>query len=176
MRRWTTEMLPALVRDGLQATLGVTNRAADAAVEGAVRSVHEVPRLLSALRTGQLDLARVEAVLRGTEDVDGTATRVVVDTLLDKLDADGVTSPWEGPSPRAWRQRIATAVVKVDPEVARARTQRAVRARCVRTWSNNDGTATFQATGRAEDIVTAGARICTRRTASGAHASTRTGL
>lgn len=147
-------MLPDLVRDELQATLGITSRAADTAVEGAVRSVTEVPRLLTALRDGQLDLARVEAVLRGTQDMDRTATRAVVDTLLDKLDADGVTSPWEGPSPRAWRQRITTAAVKVEPELARARTERAVRARCVRTWSNDDGTATFQATGPAEDIVT----------------------
>jgi hypothetical protein len=130
------EVVADAVLAEVQGALGVGAWWAGRLIEAATRlsTVHSAT--LAAVEAGRLDLARARQLAAATEWLpEGKARRVEAEVLAGAGDA-----PWAGPSPRAWRDRLARAVVRVAPEEARRRRERAVRARAVWTWMVGDGT------------------------------------
>jgi hypothetical protein len=113
------------------------------------------PGSLAALRAGRLDLTRVRALVDATDVLDVARARAVERAVL----AGCGDAPWAGPSPRAWRECLARAVVATDPTSARRRRERALATREVRSWPEGDGLAALLVRADAEDVAVADAVI-----------------
>ena len=85
----------------------------------------------------------------GTEVLPDHLARQVEDQLLGAAR----DAPWDGLSPRAWRKRIDRAVVRVDIEAARKRSEQAYEERNVRSMPSIGGMADLHVSARAEDVA-----------------------
>jgi hypothetical protein len=145
------EVVRTAIANEVQVVLGLSEWSARELVDLADRLTRVLPETLDALEDCRLDLPRVKVLVRATEDLSDELARAVQDLLLPGAGE----APWEGPSPRAWRQRVDRAVVRVDAEAARMRRERAVRDRLVRSWLSGDGGAELLIATSAEDIAMA---------------------
>jgi Domain of unknown function (DUF222) len=91
---------------GLAAVLGVSEFQAARLSTFADRLDRALPDTYAALAAGRLDLDRARALAEATLDCLLDEAREVEQTLLERAG----DSPWDGPSPRAWRARIGRAV------------------------------------------------------------------
>ena len=151
------ELTHSTVIHEVMVTLGIAKPAAERLVELATRLVSVLPDTLAALEAGRIDLPRAEVLAEETALLDAAGARAVQALVLAKVaDADG---PWQGLSPRQWRNQIQRAVVQVDIDAARRRREAAIRDREVRAWPRGDGTGVLQIIGRDTDIAFADAVI-----------------
>src|SRR3954447_22499226 len=124
-------------------TLGCSEHAAGDLLELAGRLTRVLPDTLAALGQGRIDVGRARALAEVTAGCDDALAReverVMLATLdppaspatlddLDLLDADA-DGPWAALSPRAWRDRAARTLVRLDPAAALDRRERAVAGR-----------------------------------------------
>jgi hypothetical protein len=140
-----------LAEGELSCALGIGAVAASRLLDLAWWLVSVLPEVLTALGDGALDLPRVRVLSELTEVLDDDTARRVAGQLV----ADAGPSPWEGPSPRAWRARVERAVIRADVQAAARRRARAVAARRVQTWAERDGVGVLQLRGDVADIAMA---------------------
>jgi hypothetical protein len=93
----------------LRAALRLTRRMADIELDLAEALVHRLPRVGRALQTGQIDLRRARVLVAGTEHLDQTQAREVVDQMIDRA---GELTTGE------LRARVRRACIATDPEEA----------------------------------------------------------
>jgi hypothetical protein len=141
-------LLAAEVTLEVQTALGLSRHDAGRLVDLAERLVHVLPATLEALADGRLDLGRARAVADLTGLLDDATAHAVETALLERAG----DRPWTCVSPRAWRARVARAVVKADPDAVRRQRERALADRSVRVWANGDGTSQLAARGTDEDV------------------------
>ena len=145
------ELTHCTVIHELMVTLGIAKPAAERLVELATRLATVLPDTLAALEAGRIDYPRAEVLSQETKVLDDAGARAVETVVLQKIaDADG---PWQGLSPRQWRNQIQRAVVQVDIDAARRRREAAIRDREVRAWPRGDGTGVLQIIGQDTDIA-----------------------
>jgi hypothetical protein len=149
------EVVATAVVGELQVVLGVSEWSARETVCLARRLVRVLPDTLDAVEAGRLDLVRAKVLVEATRLLPGDLARAVESTVLPGAGE----APWEGPSPRAWRQRVDRAVVRVDAAAARRRRQEALRQRMVRSWTTGDGCAELLVSASAQDVAMAEAVI-----------------
>jgi hypothetical protein len=157
----------------LAAAAGISEFQAGALSLLAARLTRALPDTYAALGAGRLDLTRARAIAEATVDCPLAAARQVERALLDKAG----DSPWDGPSPRAWRVRINRAVATHAPEVVAERRARALADREVRTWAGPDGDGVLRWTGSLEEIAMADtvvAALAERRDTEDQHGRTLT--
>ena len=121
------ELVRSAVIGEIQAVLGVPAFPAERSMDLARRLHTVLPETLDALQAGRLDLVRARELSEATEVLSADAARRVQDQLLG---AAG-DAPWAGVSPRAWKARIARAVVRADVEGARERREQEYAKRLV---------------------------------------------
>lgn len=149
------EVIRTAVVGEIQAVLGISEWSAGELFLLAARLTTDLPDTLDALESGRLDLTRAKVLETETRDLPDDLARRVEALLLPG--AGG--TPWEGPSPRAWRQRVDRAVIRADSDAARRRRQEAARRRLVRSWVCDDGSAELLVAASAEDVAMAEAVI-----------------
>ncbi len=121
----------------VQVVLGVAARPAGRLVDLAHRLTTVLPDTLDALAAGRLDLVRVRLLVEATQVLSDRDAREVQDRLL----AVAGSSPWDGPSPRCWRDRTARTVTRVDADAAARRRRSGRAARSVRSPPTGAGMA-----------------------------------
>ncbi len=131
------------------ATFAVSEHIAARWVALAERLTMVLPVALRALRSGGLDLARVQVLAEATEVLDDDLAAQVAARLL----AGAGSSVFDGPSPRVWKGRVERAVVRADADAAAARYRRERAARAVRAWAAPDGAGVFRLHADAADIA-----------------------
>src|SRR4051794_21327437 len=151
-------------------TLGCSEHAAGDLLELAGRLTTVLPDILAALGQGRIDVGRAKALAEVTAGCDDALAREVEQTMLATLDSpatpaaldldlsDGdaeVGGPWAALSPRAWRDRAARILVRLDPAAAHDRRERAVAGREVRAWPEPDGMGVLRVRAAAEQIALA---------------------
>src|SRR4051794_17078111 len=114
-------------------TLGCSEHVAGDLLELAGRLTTVLPDTLAALGQGRIDVGRAKALAEVTAGCDDALAREVEQTMLATLDSpatpaaldldlsDGdaeVGGPWAALSPRAWRDRAARTLVRLDPAAA----------------------------------------------------------
>ncbi len=143
----------AFVRDlataEIACAVGTSEHEAAGLVALAERLVSVMPRALTALREGRVDLRRVRVLADLTSVLDDAAAARVAAELVD---ATG-EGPWDGPSPRAWRARVERAVVRADTGAAARRRAAAVAARRVQAWVEPGGEGVFQLRADPADVA-----------------------
>jgi hypothetical protein len=157
------EVVASAVTGEVMTALGLSRMQTVGLVELARRLTRVLPRALDELEAGHLDLSRARVLSEATSVLDGDGARRVSDRVLgatgaagpDRAARTGEPGPWDGPSPRTWRARVARAVVAEDLDAARRRHQLAVAARAVRVWSESDGVGVLQVRAAAEDVAMA---------------------
>src|SRR3954471_11401708 len=150
-------------------TLGCSEHAAGDLLELAGRLTTVLPDTLDALGQGRVDVGRAKALAEVTAGCDDALAReverVMLATLdppaspatlddLDLLDADA-DGPWAALSPRAWRDRAARTLVRLDPAAALDRRAKAIAGREVRAWPEPDGMGVLWVRAAAEQIALA---------------------
>jgi Domain of unknown function (DUF222) len=140
---------------GLATVLGISEFQAGRLSTLAERLERALPDTFAALAAGRLDLDRARALAEATLDCPLDEAREVEKALLDRAG----DSPWDGPSPRAWRARINRAVATNAPAVAEQRRARALADRAVRSWAGSDGDGTMRWTASLEEIAMAEAVV-----------------
>ncbi len=131
------------------ATFAVSEHTAARWVALAERVTSVLPVALAALRSGVLDLPRVQVLAEATAVLDDDRAASVAAHLV----AGAGSSVFDGPSPRAWKARVERAVVRADADAAAARHRRERAARAVRAWAGPDGAGVFQLRADAADIA-----------------------
>ena len=132
----------------LRAALRLTRRMADIELDLAEALVHRLPRVGRALQTGQIDLRRARVLVAGTEHLDQTQAREVVDQLIDRA---GELTTGE------LRARVRSACTATAPEAANARYRTAHEERSIHVEPTVAGTADIHLTGAAPDKAAAAA-------------------
>lgn len=145
------EVIRTAVVGEIQVVLGISEWSAGELFLLAARLTTDLPDTLDALESGRLDLTRAKVLEKETRDLPEDLARRVEALLLPG--AGG--TPWDGPSPRAWRQRVDRAVTRADADAARRRRQEAARRRLVRSWVCDDGSAELLVAASAEDVAMA---------------------
>jgi Domain of unknown function (DUF222) len=145
------ELVRTSVIGEIQAVLGIPAHTAERSMDLARRLREVLPETLEALATGRLDLVRAQGLAESTEVLTDDQARDVQDQLLG---AAG-DAPWAGLSPRAWRARIARAVVRADPAGARDRALAAHARRLVHARATQDGMGEFLAVASAVEVAMA---------------------
>lgn len=145
------ELAESLAVDAVSCALGVGRSAAADLVDVSGRLTTVLPQVLDAWGAGVLDAGRARVLVRATEVLDDDTSRRVSQELLEGCG----TSPWEGPSPRAWRTRVEKAVVRADPRAAARRRAAALAARRVRAWAESDGMGVLHLRADADDVALA---------------------
>jgi hypothetical protein len=133
------------------AALGTSQYDAGRLVDLADRLVGVLPETRTALEHGRIDLPRAQALAQATAVLSDDDARRVEAQLLPGPGA----APWDGSSPRAWKERVLRVVHRVDRDAVRRRRERAMADRCVRAWPNGDGTADLLIRGEHTDVVMA---------------------
>ncbi len=123
--------------DELQVVLGIGARPAGRLLDLAHRLTTVLPDTLDALADGRLDLIRARTLAEATQVLSDRDAREVQDRLL----AVAGSSPWDGLSPRSWRDRTARTVTRVDADAAARRRKERRAARSVRSGPTGDGMA-----------------------------------
>jgi hypothetical protein len=145
------EVVRTAVANEVQVVLGMSEWSARRLVDLSARLTRVLPDTLDALEGGRVDPTRARALAEATEPLSDELARSVEALVL----AGAGDAPWDGPSPRAWRQRIDRAVVRADAEAARRRREQAVRHRQVRSWLIGNGAAELLVSAAAEDVAMA---------------------
>jgi hypothetical protein len=143
------ELVRSLAGGEIACTLGISLSAARDVLWLAERLTNLMPSALEAMDEARLDLPRVRVLAEATMDLDDATARSVSERLIAALDAP----VWDGPSPRAWRQRVRRAIVRADQDAAARRRQRALAARRVSAWAQDDGMGVLQVRADALDIA-----------------------
>jgi len=146
-----TQLAMSAVTAELMIALGIGKAEAERLELLADRLVRVLPDTLTALEEGRVDLTRARVLAESTRILGDAGARTVEALLLP----DAGQSPWDGPSPRAWKARVERAVVTVDADAARRRREQAVTERLVRAWAEGDGVGVLQVTAAHEDIAVA---------------------
>ncbi|MGZ4596339.1 MAG: DUF222 domain-containing protein, partial [Actinomycetes bacterium] len=145
------QVIDSAVTGEVMAGLGVSRHDAGRLVDLADRLVRVLPATLVALADGTIDLGRAEALSSATAVLSDADARVVEAALLPQAG----TRPWDGASPRAWRDRLQRVVVRTDRFAAQRRRREAIADRCVRAWPNGSGTSDLLIRGADCDVVMA---------------------
>jgi hypothetical protein len=96
-----------------------------------------------------LDLVRARTLAEATRVLSDRDARLVQDRLL----AVAGSSPWDGLSPRSWRDRTARTVTRVDADAAARRRKQRRAARSVRSAPTGDGMAELVIDTDAADVA-----------------------
>src|SRR3954447_21259315 len=146
-------------------TLGCSEHAAGDLLELAGRLTRVLPDTLAALGQGRIDVGRARALAEVTAGCDDALAREVErvmlatldsPTILDLLDEDiDVEGPWAALSPRAWRDRTARTLVRLDPAAALDRRERAAAGRGGRARPEAGGMGVLWVRAAAEQIARA---------------------
>ncbi|MGH8928995.1 MAG: DUF222 domain-containing protein [Acidimicrobiia bacterium] len=116
----------------ISAALHLTRRAAESDLAFAIDLTDRLPRLLEALRNGELDWRRVWVILQGTGHLELETARAVVDQIIER--ASHITTG-------QLRALLAKMCVKANPEDAARRYRRSLTDRRVLMEPTTDGTA-----------------------------------
>lgn len=131
----------------LQSALRLTRQAADARLELALVLRRRLPRVWQMLYQGRIDVRRARALARGTEHLDDTDARQVVDMVIEET--PNLTTG-------EINARLRRLTIEVNPADATARYQNAHAERRVFVEASPDGTGELHAYGlpvaRAEAI------------------------
>ena len=143
------ELIASAMVGELQVVLGVGARPAGRLLDLAHRLTTVLPDTLDALAEGRLDLVRARTLAEATEGLSTADARLVQDRLL----AVAGSSPWDGLSPRSWRDRTARTVTRVDADAAARRRKQRRAARSVRSAPTGDGMAELVIDTDAADVA-----------------------
>jgi hypothetical protein len=145
------QVIGSAVDGEVQAVLGIGAGPAARLTRLAQRMTTVLPRTLAALEAGRLDLVRARVLVEATEDLTDSDAQEVADQML----AVCGQAPWDGLSPRSWRDRTARTVARVDADAARRRREQEYEARAVRTRPTTAGMAELSVSADAADIAMA---------------------
>jgi Domain of unknown function (DUF222) len=145
------EVIASAMVGEVQVVLGVGARPAGWLIDLSDRLSTVLPQVLVALREGRLDLQRARVLAEATQGLTAAAAGEVADQML----AVCGPAPWEGLSPRSWRDRTARTVARVDADAARRRRKAEYEARCVRSRPTVAGMAELIIGADAADVVMA---------------------
>jgi Domain of unknown function (DUF222) len=145
------ELVRSAVIGEIQAVLGISAHTAERSMDLAGRLRAVLPETLHALETGRLDLIRARELCEATEVLTEQKARDVQDQLLGAAGP----APWEGLSPRAWRARIARAVIRADVAGARERAQEEHAKRLVHARATDYGMGEFLVVASVADVAMA---------------------
>jgi Domain of unknown function (DUF222) len=145
------EVIASAMVGEVQVVLGIGARPAGRLIDLGHRLSTVLPETLVALREGRLDLVRVRTLVEATQGLSVRTAREVQDQML----AVCGQTPWEGPSPRSWRDRTARTVVRVDAEAAARRRRERYAGRAVRSAATGDGMAELIIGADAADVAMA---------------------
>ena len=143
------ELIASAMVSELQVVLGIGARPAGRLLDLAHRLTTVLPDTLTALGEGRLDLVRARSLAEATEVLSTANARLVQDQLL----AAAGSAPWDGLSPRSWRDRTARTVTRVDADAAGRRRRERRAARSVRSAPTGDGMAELIIDTDAADIA-----------------------
>ncbi|WP_256841115.1 DUF222 domain-containing protein, partial [Ornithinimicrobium cryptoxanthini] len=139
--------------DTLAPLLGMSHGAASTKVVRAAKLAADLPLTLAALATGELDLFRAQCIAEELADADHD-----VCALVEQLVHPQIT----GDTPMKARNRVRTALAKIDPDLVRERAARAKLDRFVSTRASHlPGLTQWYAQLPAEDSAKAWAAIDT---------------
>lgn len=143
------EFVRRLAGDEIACTLGISLLQGRDLLWLAERVATLMPSALDALSQARLDLPRLRVLVETTSTLtDELAAQVAADLVA------GLDQPvWDGPTPRAWRARVQRAVVRADQHAAERRRQRALAARAVQAWAQDDGMGVLQVRTDALDVA-----------------------
>jgi hypothetical protein len=150
------ELIESAVVGEVQAVLGIAEGPAGRMVDLARRLTAVLPETLAALECGRLDLIRATALATATDGLKDAAAREVQDRML----AVAGDAPWDGLSPRSWRDRVERTASRVDADRARRRREEEYARRAVRSQPTVAGmaeliiTADAAAVAMAEQVLT----------------------
>ena len=145
------EVIASAVDGEVQAVLGIGAGPAARMTNLARRLSSVLPAMLAALRDGRLDLIRVRVLAEATEGLTDTDAQEVADQMLGECGQ----APWDGLSPRSWRDRTARTVARVDADAARRLRKQEYEARAVRSRPTIGGMAELSVSADAADIAMA---------------------
>lgn len=142
--RWITAAAetPGLVDAGQVAAaevgvaLRISRRSAMDRLGLALQAVHDLPDTLSALRRGELSLAKVRLIAEATAVLAAEPARQVQERVLPRVGRQ---------TPAGIAASLARAVLAADPDAAARRHAEAVRERAVRFFPGPDGMASLWA-------------------------------
>ncbi|HEX5497072.1 MAG TPA: DUF222 domain-containing protein [Mycobacteriales bacterium] len=120
------------VADEVAVELGLTRRVAENRVAQAVEMTTRVPAVLTALRTGRLDLYRAKVITDATYRLDDTTAGRVADHVVDRV---------QGRNASQVRDLVRRAVLRCDPDGGRRRHEQARADRSVVLTPVDDGMA-----------------------------------
>ncbi|HEX5495532.1 MAG TPA: DUF222 domain-containing protein [Mycobacteriales bacterium] len=145
------------VADEIALELSITRRAAENRVAQAVELTTRVPAVLTALRTGTLDLYRARIITEATYRLDDTTAGRVADHVVDRV---------EGCNASQIRRIVRRAVLRLDPDGSQHRHERARTDRSVVLTPVDDGMAELVALLPAEQATAVYQRVNTLARAS----------
>ena len=145
------DVIASAVDGEVQAVLGIGAGPAARMTHLAGRLSAVLPATLAALQAGQLDLVRARVLAEATDGLTDADAREVADQML----AGCGQAPWDGLSPRSWRDRTARTVARVDADAARRRRKEEYEARAVRSRPTIGGMAELCISADAADIAMA---------------------
>ena len=145
------QVIASAVDGEVQTVLGIGAGPAARMTHLAQRLTSVLPATLAALRDGRLDLIRARVLAEATEGLTDTDAREVADQMLGVCGR----APWDGLSPRSWRDRTARTVARVDADAARRLRKQEYEARAVRSRPTIGGMAELSISADAADVAMA---------------------
>lgn len=121
--------------DELAAALAITKRAAERMLEVAYDLAFRLPRTCRALREGRIDSYKAQIIAEMTRLLDDAGAAAAEALILE-----GITDLSDKTPPQI-RARVGRAIVRINPDAARQRRERAQRDAQVRLWREDEGTA-----------------------------------
>jgi uncharacterized protein DUF222 len=145
------QVIASAVDGEVQAVLGTGAGPAARMTNLAQRLSAVLPATLAALEAGRLDLVQARVLAEATEGLSAADAREVADQMLGVCGR----APWDGLSPRSWRDRTSRTVARVDADAARRRRQQEYEARAVRSRPTIAGMAELCISADAADVAMA---------------------
>jgi hypothetical protein len=124
--------------DELAAALAISGRAAEQMLEVAHDLAARLPRTARALREGRIDAFKAQIIAEATRVLDAPGAAAAETAVIPII---------SGKSPGQVRAAIGRAVLRTDPDAARARRERAQRDARVQLWREITGTAALCGSG-----------------------------
>ncbi len=152
--------LHAIATDEVAAATGLARWHASREVDAAARLCGPLVLTLATLEAGRIDGVRARVLAWETEGLSDDLARAVEAEVLDALptaplQGNGPVGPWDGPQPKAFTNRVRTAVARVRTD-HEEQVRREVRER-TGTWvqvdPGNPALATFTVTGPTQQVV-----------------------
>lgn len=133
------------IDDEVRVRLGITSYAAGS-MENRARELARFPEVRKALKVGWIDVRKADVLIDGVQTLPEVRGRAVHRMFIPI--ADGLTPP-------QLRRRVAAAVVKIDPDLAHKRHEKAKKTRMVSLTPAADGMAWLSAYLPATEAMTA---------------------